>query len=78
MKTCPSSFLGMLRLVRLTRNCFASGRFRSCDEWMLGVNFRQASYRIDCSFLFSEFRFRTKIELPIVTPWTELTFESVT
>jgi hypothetical protein len=68
MKTSTRSFLGMLRLVSLTTKCFASGRFISCDEWMLGVNFRQASYRIDCSLLVSEFRFRTKIELPIVTP----------
>jgi hypothetical protein len=45
----------------------ASGRFRSCDEWMLGVRFRQAGYRIDCSFLVGEFRFRTKIALPIAT-----------
>jgi hypothetical protein len=28
--------------------------------------------------LVKEFRFRTKIELLIVTPWTELTFDSVT
>lgn len=44
-----------------------SGRFRPCDEWMLGANFRQAGYRIDCLFLVSEFRFRTKIALPIAT-----------
>jgi len=34
---------------------------------MLGVNFRQAGYRIDCSFLVSEFRFRTKTASPIAT-----------
>jgi len=33
---------GMLRLASLTRNRFASDRFRSCDEWMFEVNFRQA------------------------------------
>jgi len=33
---------GMLRLVSLTRMRFASGRFRSSDEWMFGVIFRQA------------------------------------
>jgi hypothetical protein len=57
---------------------FASGRFRSCDEWMLRVNFRQASYRIDCSILVSEFRFRTKIGLPIAIARIELTYESAT
>jgi hypothetical protein len=45
----------------------SSGRVRSCDEWMFGVNFPQAGYRIDRSFLVSEFRFRTKIALPITT-----------
>jgi hypothetical protein len=34
---------------------------------MFGVNFRQAGYRIDRSLLVSEFRFRTKIALPITT-----------
>jgi hypothetical protein len=34
---------------------------------MFGVNFPQAGYRIDRSFLVSEFRFRTKIALPITT-----------
>jgi hypothetical protein len=34
---------------------------------MFGVNFRQAGYRIDRSFLVNEFRFRTKIALPITT-----------
>lgn len=42
MKTSTRSIFGMLRLVSLTRKRFASGRFRSCDEWMFGVNFRQA------------------------------------
>jgi hypothetical protein len=46
-------------------------------KWMFGVNFRQAGYRIDRSFLVSEFRFRTKIALPIHHPGTELTYESV-
>jgi hypothetical protein len=32
---------------------------------MLRVNFRQAGYRVACSFLVSEFQFRTKIVLPI-------------
>jgi len=57
---------------------FAAGRVRSCDEWKKGVKFRQASYRIDCSFLVNEFRFRTRIALPIAAPETGLTFESVT
>jgi hypothetical protein len=35
---------------------------------MLGINFRQAGYRIACSFLVSEFQFRTMIALPIATP----------
>jgi hypothetical protein len=34
--------------------------------------------RIDCSFLVSEFRFRTKIALPNRHAGTELTYESVT
>jgi hypothetical protein len=37
MKTSTRSIFGMLRLVSLTRTRFASGRFRSCDDWMFGV-----------------------------------------
>jgi len=62
----------------LTWQSLASGRFRRRDEWMLGVSFRQASYRIGCSLLVSEFRFRTKIALPITTPRAEVSYESVT
>jgi hypothetical protein len=28
----------------LTRRCFASGRIRSCDQWMFGVNFEHAGF----------------------------------
>jgi hypothetical protein len=35
------SIFGMLRLVSLTRKRFAFGQFRSFDEWMFGVSFRQ-------------------------------------
>jgi hypothetical protein len=44
MKTSTRSIVGMLRLASLTRKRLASGRFRSCDEWMFGVNFRQARF----------------------------------
>jgi hypothetical protein len=37
------SIFGMLRLVSLTRKRFASVWFRSCDQWMFGVNFRQTT-----------------------------------
>ena len=29
-----------VKLASLTRKRLASGRFRSCDEWIIGVNFR--------------------------------------
>ena len=35
-------FVGMLRLASLTPKRFASGRFRTCDEWKFEVDFRQA------------------------------------
>jgi hypothetical protein len=35
---------GMLRSVSLTRKRFASARFRSCDEWLFEVNFRQGGF----------------------------------
>jgi hypothetical protein len=34
----------MLRLASLTRKRFPSGRFRSCDEWMFEVDFRQGCF----------------------------------
>jgi hypothetical protein len=40
--------LGFEKLVNLTRKRFASGRFRSCDEWMFEVNFRQAGFSATC------------------------------
>ena len=42
-KTSIRSIFGMLRLPSLTQTRFDSGRLRSCDEWMLGVNLRQAA-----------------------------------
>jgi hypothetical protein len=62
MKTSTRSIFGMSRLVSLTRKRFASGRFRSCDEWMFGVNFRQAGYTatwIDQSIWLDAVSFRT-------------------
>ena len=41
-RTSTRSIFGMLRSATLTRKGFASGRFRSCDEWVLGVSSRQA------------------------------------